>query len=185
MPLLTTTALLLAPRIRVLVGPEASPLGGTHPARDAADVEELPTFMNLRSLPLSAGFAISLRDNTSAYGYSVTITGSYAILNCLDKGSSTPREIFAAALGAVVAFTLIQGLGLRFSKSLDEVASNRTRIIARMMDLASVGAAMGAALACGDYLSGSAAWFAATFFSSCIFVFIDALELDWVQRKAE
>jgi hypothetical protein len=141
--------------------------------------------MKSRSLSLSTGFAISLRDNTSAYGYSVTITGSYAILNCLDKGSSTLREIFAAALGAVVAFTLIQGLGLRFLQSLDEVASNRTRLIARMMDLASVGAAMGAALACGLYLSGPSAWFAATFFASCVFVFMDALELDWVERKVE
>jgi len=124
--------------------------------------------------------AISLRDNTSAYGYSVTITGSYAILNCV-QGGSTLIGIFAAALGAVVAFSLIQALGLRFLGRLEDDASDRTRLIARLMDFASVGAAMGCALACGEFLSGPGAWFAATFLSTCVFVFMDALELDMVK----
>lgn len=137
-----------------------------------------------RSLRLSTGFTISLRDNTSAYGYSVTITGSYAILNSLANGSSV-GDIFAAALGAVAAFTIIQACGLQLLRGLDEHASERTLLIARLMDVASVGAGMGCALVCGRLLSGPGAWFLGTFSASCIFVLMDSLEISLVKHKLE
>ena len=53
------------------------------------------------------GLRASVRNNASAYGFSVTITASFGLLTSA-LGTPTAPEIFAFAGGAVAAFALVE-----------------------------------------------------------------------------
>ena len=53
------------------------------------------------------GLHASVRNNASAYGFSVTITASFGLLTSA-LGTPTALEIFAFAGGAVAAFALVE-----------------------------------------------------------------------------
>ena len=63
----------------------------------------------LRSLSGSyvQGLSASVRNNSSAYGFSVSITASFGLLTSV-AGTPTVPEIFAFAAAAVVAFALVE-----------------------------------------------------------------------------
>jgi hypothetical protein len=53
------------------------------------------------------GLRASVRNNASAYGFSVTITATMALLNSI-LGTPAALEILAFAGGAVVAFAVVE-----------------------------------------------------------------------------
>ena len=55
------------------------------------------------------GLHASARGNAAAYGYSATITASFGIIGAV-VGTPRVAEIFAFALGAVLAFALVEAV---------------------------------------------------------------------------
>lgn len=119
---------------------------------------------------------VSLKENSSAYGYSICITGGYALLNALGK-TPTTLDIFAAAMSAIAGFVALELAGIALFHNVDESDAQSTRFFARMMDFLSIGAAMSAAWLAGYFLDGVAAWSAAGFAISIVFVLLQSLEL--------
>jgi hypothetical protein len=126
---------------------------------------------------------ISLADNTSAFGYSVTITGTYAVMTALNKAPAL-SELFAGAAGAVGAFIAMELAVVLLFRDVDEGELERTRLIARMMSLVSVCSSMGMAALCGHFLKGPAAWGLAGFIATTVFMVLDAVELG-ITKDAE
>ena len=129
--------------------------------------------MTYRRLVLK-NLRLSVMDNSSAYAYSATITGIYALLASIAQPG--PLEIFAGATGAVLAFMTAEYVALMLLPDrLDE--SDSVRLLGRMLNLISVGCAMGVGYLCGIWLSGPLGWLAAGFAGSLIFVVLEGLEL--------
>ncbi len=125
---------------------------------------------------LARSISVSLNDNISAFGYSVLITGSYALMQA--RGHSPEViEIFAAAGGAIFAFLVFEFIMITFFSDLRGIESERNRFVAALMRVVSVPGGMGGALLCANYLTGSLAWLAGGFVGSFVFLVLDGIEL--------
>ncbi|NYH78170.1 hypothetical protein FHR84_001492 [Actinopolyspora biskrensis] len=103
-----------------------------------------------------SGVRTALRNNATAYGFSIAITSSYGLVN----GASGPArswETVSFALGAAVAFVLVGGVFLsRFRKgALPESA--RVATISGAVDLLSISASVAVAYGCSR-IAGYWAW---------------------------
>lgn len=102
------------------------------------------------------GVRTALRNNATAYGFSISITAAYGLANAT-KGAATAAETVAFALSAAVAFALA---GLVFVAvfprgSLRE--SGQVLTISGVMDMLAVAVAVTAALAIAN-VPGFMAW---------------------------
>src|SRR5947209_7610659 len=74
---------------------------------------------NFRALYLS-GIKTSVLNNAVAYGYSITLTGAFEILNATE-GSLSVLDVIVFAVGAVGAFSVVEALVyVGFRQELEE-----------------------------------------------------------------
>jgi small-conductance mechanosensitive channel len=94
------------------------------------------------------GVDTATRSNVTAYGYSVSITAAFALLQT-SRTDTGVLEIFVFAVGAVIAFALIAGVasGL-FQEELEDQPSN-VKALAGALSFFSVGLALGVAYVVG------------------------------------
>ncbi|MCB8839656.1 hypothetical protein [Aurantimonas sp. VKM B-3413] len=85
---------------------------------------------------------LCVMDNSTAFAFSTTITGSFALLNA--KAPAGVPEIFAGAAGAAAAFMVAEWLALLFLRDQPDNESTGTRLLCRMLNFVSVGCALAA-----------------------------------------
>jgi hypothetical protein len=94
------------------------------------------------------GVDTATRSNVTAYGYSVSITAAFALLQTSRSDTGT-LEIFAFAGGAVVAFALVGALASGgFREELEDQPSN-VKALGGAFALLSVGLALATAFVVG------------------------------------
>jgi hypothetical protein len=130
---------------------------------------------------LARSVMVSLNDNISAFGYSILITGCYALMTAMGQ-SPNVIEIFAAAGGAVLAFLAFELIMVTVFRDLRHLEPQRNRFISGVMRVLSVPAGMSGALLCANYLNGTIAWLAAGFFASFLFLLLDGIELAFTKE---
>lgn len=125
---------------------------------------------------LAQAIRSSVKDNATAYGYSISITGTAALLS--NEGHKiTVIAVFAGMLAAAAAFVIIEGLIMLLVDDLKDDEGQEDRVLARMMNIFSIAAAMGAAFASGHYLPDPYAWPVGGFTATAAFVLFDGIEL--------
>ncbi|ELS51312.1 hypothetical protein STVIR_7711 [Streptomyces viridochromogenes Tue57] len=123
----------------------------------------------------------SLRNNGQAYGYSVSITVALALLNADAKLAGTAHLIYFA-LGAAVAFSLLQALASAgFRKPLEPEPSTVTAM-GVSLSLVSVGTSAVLAWGCAHYIDGVAAWPVTSFAVSAVYLMVAGAELALAER---
>ncbi len=127
-------------------------------------------------LALLKNLRVSIKDNTSAYGYSIAITGITAMMNSAG-GRATPVDLVAEAGGAVSFYMLVELLAVTFLRKIRDDDGLQTRLLARMLNLLSVGGALGCAFVIAKLMSGWHAWFMAGFAGTAAFVLLEGIEL--------
>ncbi|WP_273842645.1 hypothetical protein [Rubrobacter calidifluminis] len=123
------------------------------------------------------GLRASARNNASAYGYSVTITGSFGILSAA-WGSPGAADVFGFGGGAVMGFALVEAAvsGL-FRHGLEDEPS-QVKALGSSISVFSVGLGLTAALAAGRFLEHrSLAWPVGTFLATVGYLLAFALEM--------
>ena len=105
---------------------------------------------------IEQGVDTATRNNVTAYGYSVSITCAFALLQT-SRSDTGALEIVVFAIGAVVAFAL---------KSL-----------AGALSFFSVGLALGVAYAVGTLIQGTVAWPVSAFLTTVVYVGSVGIEL--------
>jgi hypothetical protein len=130
---------------------------------------------------LARNIAISLNDNITAFGYSILITGCYALMSALGHSPGV-IEIFAAAGGAVLAFLVFELIMLTVFRDLRGIEPERNRFIAGLMRVISVPGGMGGTMLCAHYLTGPGAWLAGGFIGSFLFLVLDGIELLFIDE---
>ena len=125
---------------------------------------------------IGRNIVVSVRENSAAFGYSITITGSYATLSALD-GPVTVADIFAAAVSAGLAFTALELVVIAVYRDVPDQESVTRRLLARMMNFVSISVGVGLAAVCAWLFNGTWAWGLGAFAATVSFILMDALAL--------
>jgi hypothetical protein len=127
------------------------------------------------------GLHASVRNNASAYGFSVTITASFGLLTSA-LGTPTAPEIFAFAGGAVAAFALVEfALSLGYRRDLEDEPPN-VKDVGSSVSVLSVGLAMAGTFAVGRILGGFAAWPVGSFAATAVYLLLFGVELGLIEH---
>jgi undecaprenyl pyrophosphate phosphatase UppP len=131
------------------------------------------------------GLRASVRNNASAYGFSVTITASMALLSSI-QGTPTALQIVAFAGGAVVAFAVVElVVSWGFTQGLEDEPTD-VKELGSSISVLSVGIAIGCAYVVGRLVGGLVAWPLGSFVGTAAYLFLFGVELslaDRIQRR--
>ncbi len=127
------------------------------------------------------GLSASVRNNASAYGFSVTITASFGLLTSA-LGTPAAPEIFAFAGGAVAAFGLVELVASGgYRRDLEDEPPN-VKDVGSSVSVLSVGLATACAYGVGALLDGLAAWPVGSFAATSAYLFLFGVELGLIER---
>lgn len=134
---------------------------------------------------LSNALRTALHGNATAFGYSVTITASFAAVQAV-RGSPAFGDLLLFGAGAVLAFGGLEGLlSQGFRRPLDRGA-DQVITLATALSFISVAIAICAARGAAELVHGHAAWLAGALSASLAFALVESLELmlaQWVQER--
>ncbi len=106
---------------------------------------------------LGTALSTAIRGNATAFGFSITITGSFGALQT-QVGSPTVAEVLLFGLAAAATVGLIEGAVTRGFRARPGVAPPEVRIMATAQDVLSVSAGIATAAGVGGLLEDPGAW---------------------------
>ncbi len=122
------------------------------------------------------GVDTATRNNVTAYGYSVTITAAFALLQT-SRSDTGALEIFAFAGGAVVAFAIVGAVASGgFREELEDQPSS-VKALGGAFALLSVGLGLATAFVVGILVGGLVAWPVSAFSTTVAYIIAVGLEL--------
>ena len=127
------------------------------------------------------GVDTATRNNVTAYGYSVSITAAFALLQT-SRSDTGVVEIFVFAIGAVVAFALVAAVASGFFREELEDQPSNVKSLAGALSFFSVGLALGVAYVVGILIQGTVAWPVSAFSTTIVYVLAVGLELAVAHR---
>ncbi len=127
------------------------------------------------------GVDTATRNNVTAYGYSVSITAAFAILQT-SRTDTGALEIAVFAIGAVVAFALIAAVASGFFQEELEDQPSNVKSLAGALSFFSVGLALGVAYVVGTLIQGTVAWPVSGFSTTVVYVTSVGIELAVAHR---
>ncbi|MGX5358241.1 hypothetical protein [Kocuria sp. KH4] len=123
----------------------------------------------LRALRSTVG-----RESTT-FGFSILVTVTFAVMQNL-HGTPGMAEIFAYAAGAVLSFTVLEGLlSGGFRRPMPQHPT-QTLALGTSMNVLSVGLGMGAGWLVGTLLTGLLAWILAPLTGSIVYLLLESAE---------
>jgi hypothetical protein len=135
-------------------------------------------------MSLIRGMRTSVRNNSAAYGYSVTITATFGVLSALDAGPGIPN-VFLFLAGAALAFTAVELIASKGFSVTDHAQPEEVVLIATTFDVFSIATAVGAACLVGWALEGWAAWFVGSLAATWVYMTAVGLELALAERAED
>ncbi len=123
----------------------------------------------------------ALRNNATAYGYSVTITASFGLLTRV-LGSASVGEIFLFAAGALVSFALLEAAITRGFRERPSGESPDVIALGSSISFLSVGGGLGVCLAEVEVFGGTASWFLGSFAGTLAFLMLVGVEIFLARR---
>ena len=125
--------------------------------------------------PIGTAISTTTRGNSVAFGFSITITGSFGILQTL-VGSPTVMQILLFGVAAALAIGAVQGAVTRGFRVRVGAAPSEVRMLGTAQDFLSVAAALGACAGVGALLSGTGAWPLGAFAATVVFLAAESAE---------
>jgi hypothetical protein len=123
-----------------------------------------------------AGLQTAIVDNSTAFGFSVTMTASYGALNEV-AGAPSLVDIALFAVCAAAAFTVLQAVTTRGFRRRPDTVAREVIMLGTALDMVSVVLGLGAAIAMGLLLPAPVAWSAGAFSAAMVFALSQAVEL--------
>jgi hypothetical protein len=127
------------------------------------------------------GMRSTIGRESTTFGFSILVTVTFGMLQTL-HGSPAIVEIFLYAAGAVLSFTVLEGILSRgFLRPMPQHRTE-TQAMGTSLNLLSVGVALAAALLIGTILPSTAAWLLAPFIASIIYLVLESLEIALAEK---
>ena len=133
---------------------------------------------------LRTGLRTSVVNNSSAFAFSIMITGSFGLLS-RSEGSATTSEIFIFGMLAVAGFAALEAVASKGFRRRPETYPVEVTMLGTAFSFISVAAAYGAVALSGALLDDTLAWLAGGFCASALFVFAEAIEMACVEPFEE
>lgn len=130
-----------------------------------------------------SGLLTALRNNATAYGFSISITASYGMVSVAHPKSLSVLQTALFAAGAALAFAMIGVTATHLVRRMTRPQSERALIMAGTFDLVSIVAAVGIAAACSQ-IPGAIAWVITAFATSLIYFLVGGLDVLVAHRAA-
>ena len=127
------------------------------------------------------GVDTAIRNNVTAYGYSVSISAAFALLQTA-RNDIGVVEIFAFAIGAVIAFALVAAVTSGFFQEGLEDQPSSVKALAGAFSFFSIGLALGVAYVVGILIPGTAAWVLSAFLTTIVYIVAVGVELAVAHR---
>lgn len=126
---------------------------------------------------LLRGLSSSVTGNAQAFGFSITITVTFGIVDAAE-GHPTRLDLLGFALAAVAAISVLNVLVfLLIDHDRHADALQRALLIGTATDFLAVAAAVGVAIGATGLVHGWAAWLLAPFLAGLVYVLVQSLEL--------
>ncbi len=136
-----------------------------NPAQRAADSAN-PLLRSLRS---------TVGRESTTFGFSILVTVTFAILQST-HGSPKPLQVFVYAIGAVMSFTLLEGVLSRgFRRPMPQHAT-QTLTLGTSLNAISVVAALGAGWGFTEITRGLVAWGGPPFVAGLTYLLLESVE---------
>ncbi len=130
----------------------------------------------LRMDSLRRGLGETAADNSTAFGFSLTIGGTGLILSDLHRSPSV-GEVFLLIGGAAAAMILISALATRgFRTQTAEALPERAQMRGSGLNFISVGTGLLAAWGLGSLIDSSVAWMVGGFSAILVYLLLESLE---------
>lgn len=123
-----------------------------------------------------SGLRTTLRENATAYGYSVTITATFGVVATQHAQYAGPVQVLLFAAGAAMAFLLTDSVASRFFRHAGDREQPLTSMLAGATDVLSIllAVAVGSALA---YVPTEAGWAAASFAATTVYLLVGGVDV--------
>jgi hypothetical protein len=138
-----------------------------------------------KSLPrlFVEGLRTSVTGNAYAYGFSIMITLSLAVL-IAERRTPTVGQVFLFLLGAVSGFVVVEAVASRGFRSRDTGEPPQVVVAGSALAFVSVSAAVGAAALLGEVLDSGVVWPVGAFCASAVYTLLVGVEM-MVAARAE
>ena len=131
----------------------------------------------------SRGIRTSITNNSTAYGYSILITGSLAALNTL-VGAPSISALFLFVLGAAGAFAVLEMLASKFFTVRIRGEPSDVVVLGSAFNVVSISLGLAAATLTGSLLTSWVAWILGPFCATAVYILGAGFEFS-VARQAE
>lgn len=125
---------------------------------------------------IERGVRTSVRNNVSAYGFSVMITAAFAVLGA-SLGSPPVGDVFLYAGGAVAGVTVVEGVASRGFRVRMRGEPSDVIALGSSFSFASVGLSVGAAALAAAIVPTWVGWLLGPFFASSLYVIASGVEM--------
>jgi hypothetical protein len=122
------------------------------------------------------GLGMAARANSLAFGYSVAITVSFAMLEHFD-GAPRVLDIFLFVIGAGAAFAVVNAGVTRGFRRCVAAEPRLVMALATSFSFLSISAALGAATLLGWLVGGWVSWLVGPFLATLAYLFAAAIEI--------
>lgn len=122
------------------------------------------------------GLNASVTGNAQAYGFSITVTVTFGVVNAAES-QPTRLELLCFAIAAVGAFSLLNVVVALTNREGDPVTPQRALLLGTATDFVAVAAAIGVAIAVTVLVQGWAAWLLSPFLAGLVYVLVQSVEL--------
>lgn len=107
--------------------------------------------------PVGIAISTTMRGNATAFGFSITITGCFGVLQAT-VGNPTVGQILLFGVASAATVGVIQALVTRGFRDRVGVAPAEVRMLATALDFMSVTAGLGTAAGIGALVAAGVAW---------------------------
>jgi hypothetical protein len=133
---------------------------------------------------LRTGLRTSVVNNSSAFAFSITITGSFGLLS-RSEGSGTAAEIYLFGVLAVLGFVVLEAIASNAFRRRPETYPVEVTMLGTAFSFLSVIAGYGGATVAGLLLDDTIAWALGAFAASALFTVVESLEMAVVEPFEE
>lgn len=125
---------------------------------------------------VSTAISTATAGNATAFGFSITITGSFGMLQAV-VGSPTVGQIVMFGVAAALTIGIVEGVVTRGFKDRPDAAPPEVAMLGTAQDLVSVGLAVATAAAVAALLESGPAWPLGAAAATIVFLAAESAEI--------
>lgn len=130
-----------------------------------------------------SGVRMALRNNATAYGFSISITAAYGMMSATHPSSAGLLSTAMFAGAAVLAFLLVGLLATRLFRHTTPVETDQTAILSGIFDAASIVVTVAVAMLCSQ-IPGTIGWPVTAFATVLTYLLVGGVDVLFAHRAA-